>query len=222
MIPCARASCGKTFEKTPEFRATRKYCCSACKRAEIGRRWAQKHRRENPKPPTTPHILMCQNPSCENKFQSVRSDAKYCCEKCKLSVWKTINKERLKKQRLARYERTREQLIRNSKKWKAKNPMIVLAQTHERRARRIGAKEVRFNPEMIWNRDLGVCQLCGVPCTKKQGRTHRPTDGNIDHIIPLGPGSHSPENCRLLCASCNSKKISQDKEKLKEWRSSVT
>lgn len=219
MVRCARPSCGKMFEKITEFRATRKYCSRACKHAEISRRWSQKNRKENPKPHKKPLLLICQNPPCQNEFQSFRSDAKYCCEKCRLSIWKTANKERLKEQRLARYERTKEQLHRNSKKWKTNNPMIVLAQAHERRARRIGAEEVRFNPEMIWDRDRGICQICGILCTKKQGRAHRPTDGNMDHITPLGPGPHSPDNCRLLCAACNLKKISKDKQILREWRS---
>jgi len=57
----------------------------------------------------------------------------------------------------------------------------------------------KLNSRNIWLRDGGVCQYSGRPL--------RPSEGNIDHVIPLSRGgSNSWENCVLSCRQLNQKK----------------
>lgn len=61
---------------------------------------------------------------------------------------------------------------------------------------------------LIWRRDKGICQLCGVLCIPKDaGGTDRRFWPTIDHIIPKSKGgTDDPENLRLACGSCNAAK----------------
>lgn len=57
----------------------------------------------------------------------------------------------------------------------------------------------KLNSRNIWLRDGGVCQY--------SGRQLRPSEGNIDHVIPLSRGGpNSWENCVLSCKQLNQKK----------------
>lgn len=58
----------------------------------------------------------------------------------------------------------------------------------------------------IYQRDKGICQICGLPVdrTLKVNNRYSPT---IDHIIPLSKnGLHEKSNCQLAHRSCNSSK----------------
>jgi 5-methylcytosine-specific restriction endonuclease McrA len=64
--------------------------------------------------------------------------------------------------------------------------------------------------EAIYERDGGVCLLCGKlvkPGTaffNLRSDYHKPA---IDHIVPRARGGQNdPDNLRLLCWSCNSQK----------------
>lgn len=58
----------------------------------------------------------------------------------------------------------------------------------------------------IYNRDKGICQICGLPVPD----TNEPTDqwaATVDHIIPLSKGGlHTGTNCQLAHRLCNSLK----------------
>ncbi len=57
----------------------------------------------------------------------------------------------------------------------------------------------KLNSRNIWLRDGGVCQY--------SGKALRPSEGNIDHIIPVSRGGqNSWENCVLSCKKLNEKK----------------
>jgi len=57
----------------------------------------------------------------------------------------------------------------------------------------------KLNSSNIWLRDAGVCQY--------SGKSLRPNEGNIDHVIPVSKGgSNSWENCVLSCKKLNQKK----------------
>jgi 5-methylcytosine-specific restriction endonuclease McrA len=62
----------------------------------------------------------------------------------------------------------------------------------------------------IFDRDGGVCQLCGRR-TRFGGNTVSPFDrviaGHVDHIFPRSRGGqNNPENLRVLCITCNAQK----------------
>lgn len=67
--------------------------------------------------------------------------------------------------------------------------------------------------EKLWDRDGGVCQLCGTMCDRKdyEEREGCFVAGNdypsIDHIVPLAlGGSHTWDNVQLAHRRCNSVK----------------
>ena len=64
--------------------------------------------------------------------------------------------------------------------------------------KRCGTKEV-VEPAVVYERDMGLCQLCGLPVG--------PGELHIDHRIPLvSGGEHSYENCQTTHGACNYKK----------------
>lgn len=87
----------------------------------------------------------------------------------------------------------------------------LLRNKQRRRARERGVEiNERIDRALVYERDGGICQECFAALT---------ADGwEMDHIRPLGPGSHSWTNVQVLCRPCNRKKISSDRRELKEWR----
>jgi 5-methylcytosine-specific restriction endonuclease McrA len=96
------------------------------------------------------------------------------------------------------------------RKWKKVHIEQVRRETRERRARRNGTFSTFYKRDEIFVRDAGICQICFSPVDSN--------DWHLDHIIPLGPGSDTPDNVRVTCPGCNLKKIPQDKKILKEWK----
>lgn len=57
----------------------------------------------------------------------------------------------------------------------------------------------RIDPQVVYARDHGICQLCQEPCTLE--------DASIDHVIPLSKGGpHTYANITLAHKRCNSRK----------------
>lgn len=69
----------------------------------------------------------------------------------------------------------------------------------KRRAILMDAYVEIVNPAVVYERDMGLCQLCGLPVG--------PGELHIDHRIPLVMGGeHSYANCQTTHAACNYKK----------------
>jgi 5-methylcytosine-specific restriction endonuclease McrA len=80
--------------------------------------------------------------------------------------------------------------------------VIVLA-----RFDKVPKRRPKFCAKAIWERDGGVCQYTG--------RKLRPSEGNIDHIIPRSRGGKTSwENCVLADKKVNSKKGSRLPEEI--------
>lgn len=64
-------------------------------------------------------------------------------------------------------------------------------------AHNIGVEELTNQDlERLYNDWSGFCPSCGLP-----------SDPTLDHIVPLSKGgTHTPDNVRLVCGSCNSAK----------------
>ena len=86
------------------------------------------------------------------------------------------------------------------KKWRKDNPDKVRAENARRRALTKGANIIEtVNPTVLFNRDLGMCQLCCLPIGDDKW--------HIDHILPLVfGGEHSYANTQLTHAKCNMSK----------------
>lgn len=67
---------------------------------------------------------------------------------------------------------------------------------------KVPKKRPKFGSRSIWSRDGGMCQY--------SGKSLRPGEGNIDHIIPRARGGKSTwENCVLAHKDINSRKGSR-------------
>lgn len=67
---------------------------------------------------------------------------------------------------------------------------------------RVPRRRPKFCAKAIWERDGGVCQYTG--------RKLKPSEGNIDHVIPVSRGGKSTwDNCVLADKKVNSKKGSK-------------
>lgn len=68
----------------------------------------------------------------------------------------------------------------------------------KRRAMKANGFVEHVDPAVVYERDMGLCQICGLPVED---------DFNMDHRIPLFlGGKHSYDNCQTSHASCNFKK----------------
>lgn len=75
--------------------------------------------------------------------------------------------------------------------------------------------------EIIFERDNGICQICGLPIPTSVDRCNR-WAGTIDHKIPLSKGGlHSYENCWLSHRQCNSNKQDLTYGYLTDWKEKI-
>lgn len=77
-----------------------------------------------------------------------------------------------------------------------------------RRVRRSGVHKETVNRLSVYDRDRYRCYQCGVKV--KVSATYMPNQATLDHVIPLSAGgSHTYDNLRTCCQSCNSKKTNK-------------
>ena len=64
--------------------------------------------------------------------------------------------------------------------------------------------------DVVWNRDGGRCQKCGIECLHRTARVPRWDAwqrGEMDHVVPKSKGgTNDVDNLRLLCRRCNRRK----------------
>lgn len=172
--------CGHTAPVGPKSR-----CCIPCgkqRQAVSSRQWLDRNREKAQQGQRERYAL---NPKVENE-RSRR--------------WKAANRERVAEYRRALYERSQKDT--NSAKvadYRRRNPGKHAEIENRRRARLLGAFVEPIDPDEVWNRAGGVCQICGEPVERRKA--------TIDHIIPLaGNGTHEPANAQLAHGPCNSRK----------------
>ena len=113
------------------------------------------------------------------------------------------------------YERKREHVTTRHKQY-----MRGKKSERERQIARAFIEDVSF--ESIYNRDCGVCQICGLPVHPTKG-VDNSWDGTIDHIVPLSVGGeHSMANCQLAHRICNSIKCQASTEFKINWTEKAT
>lgn len=87
----------------------------------------------------------------------------------------------------------------HTKHGRHKDKDYLCAIAAKRRALKRGATVEFVDPQIVYERDMGLCQICGLPV--EDG------DFSMDHRMPLSRGGeHSYANCGTAHASCNSRK----------------
>lgn len=119
---------------------------------------------------------------CMQIFYSEFPSAVYCSKKCRKRAQSKRNHER--------------------------DRVAGRSSSHRSRARKAGvAYDPAITLKKLWNRDGGICQICGMPCNweDKAYGASGPTHPSIDHIVPLSKGgSHTWGNVQLAHHYCNS------------------
>jgi len=133
----------------------------------------------------------------------------------RVARWRRENPDKARAARKRRYDRHRKELLEKSKawqhknrdkvnaarrRWRAANPERFAHRNREHRsrvrARSRGNKVVPVDRLAIYERDGGICHLCGQPSDRKTFC--------LDHLVPIALGGpHSPENVAVAHRSCN-------------------
>lgn len=94
----------------------------------------------------------------------------------------------------------------SERRWMAANPDRARAKVQRRRARIAGAFVEDIDLGVVFERDSGICGICGElvdPALKWPDRMSK----TLDHIVPLSRGGlHEYSNAQLAHAVCNSRK----------------
>jgi 5-methylcytosine-specific restriction endonuclease McrA len=123
--------------------------------------------------------------------------------------YKELDSEAIKK-KVAEYKANNKEKIREqSKEYRKNNREKVRSKLHDYRARKRGAFVEKIDFKVIYEKDNGICYLCGKPVNmNKLENENIPADyGTIDHVIPIiAGGLHEYTNIRLAHLSCNGAK----------------
>ena len=125
--------------------------------------------------------------------------------------WRAADPERAKRTEKERYQRhhdarvdaarayreaNREKTRATARAYGKAHPDVVWRSDANRRARERAAFVEAGDRALIYERDRGVCGICGKVVTRE--------DASVDHIVPLSKGGeHSYANTRLAHTRCN-------------------
>ncbi len=101
--------------------------------------------------------------------------------------------------RMAIYQRYRDDKIAYATRWNRENSEKRREICRRREARKRLTTVARVDYAAIWERDRGICYLCGLPVARE--------NLHFDHIIPLARGGfHTDENIAVTHSWCNLRK----------------
>lgn len=212
-------SCGVVFEYTHK----RRFCTDQCKREVKNRQRRSKRHSGKGK---------CSGCGIEFEFQHKRQ---FCTDECRVKNWRQLVKDEQRRKDECTCGKAKDKnasmcfeclnqkvFSKNCKCGKVFNtskPYLFrktdcdwclnkIKRTKSDAKRREATSVGNVDFQLIVKRCKGICQRCGVKTTSgnSKERTHR----TLDHIIPLSlGGTHTEENCTLLCRICNSIKSSK-------------
>lgn len=103
--------------------------------------------------------------------------------------------DRLEKNRVYR-EENREAWREKNRRWQDANPDKRADSSQRRRARKAAALVEDVDRLVVWNRDGGICGICGKPAD--------PEDWHLDHVVAIAVGGeHSYANVQVTHPRCN-------------------
>lgn len=113
--------------------------------------------------------------------------------------WSERNREKELKRRARYRERHREKIREKRRIYSRQNRDKQLERTMRRNARKRAARVGRVSYKRIWERDQGICYICGLKVERESC--------HFDHIVPLAKGgAHSESNIAVTHSWCNQQK----------------
>lgn len=118
-------------------------------------------------------------------------------------AWYHRNREHRRTYKERYYAERRAELTTKQREWNAANPELLKKQRARRKVRMRGGAVVEdVAREVVWDRDAGLCGICGEPCD--------PTDFHVDHVVPISKGGvHAYANVQLAHPFCNRRKAAK-------------
>lgn len=114
-------------------------------------------------------------------------------------AWERRNVNLTRKYRARYREKYREVLREKHRLYDKQNPDKALERVMRRRARKKRTRIGWVSYKRIWERDRGMCYICGQRVDRK--------DCHFDHVIPLSKGgAHAEYNIAVTHQWCNQKK----------------
>ena len=204
---CAR--CGEFVPAKKKTGPPAKYCSSRCR--EAANYVAAKARGTRYKPPLKPQLaVVCAQ--CLTGFESSRSDARFCSQRC-LSAWGRSHEKG--KCSIAECDRPIRAKGMCSKHYKAtmradgrlKNPPWddkAKARWRARKERMRGDSDAEtFSFHEVFDRDGWVCGICSGPVDPDL-KWPDPLSVSLDHIVPVSRGGkHRRDNAQCSHLRCN-------------------
>ena len=122
------------------------------------------------------------------------------CATARRRKWAAQNKDKEAEYNRRRYQKNPAKYIGASKEWAEANPERAKESKRnreaKRRARRHSSYVENVDPKKVFERDGGVCQICGDSIGDN--------GYHINHVIPLVKGGmHSYANTQLAHPRCN-------------------
>lgn len=109
------------------------------------------------------------------------------------------NRELLAEKRRVYQEAYPEHVRATKRAWDRRNPEKRKEGVLRRRARIRQNRVERVDYAVIWDRDQGMCHICGKPVDR--------SDVHFDHVVALvNGGAHSMDNIRVSHSICNMRK----------------
>lgn len=116
--------------------------------------------------------------------------------------WRENNADKIREYSVRYQEENLERIREANRKHYQNNKDAAFARAATRRARKRGAFVERVSPQVVFDRDEGVCQICKEPIGDQVW--------HIDHVIPLAKGGlHCYANVQLSHGICNLQKHSK-------------
>jgi len=180
--------CAECGEEFQTTNSTRVYCCAECRETALARQSYEKVLEVY-----VPRSFTCKECGEEITTEYGNKKSVFCCQGC-----------------AKRYE--------HKLRCSTVEHKIQKAEQTRRRKKQLKEQFVEcVNYDLLYERDKGVCQICGLPALYDK---HADWDwsGSIDHIIPLSRGGeHSMMNCQLSHRICNSIKLDKTDEFVIDW-----
>ncbi len=215
--------CGELFWKPDAFR--KKYCSKECQKAARQDEALECHRNAPSSPAPTVYRRECL--WCGEPFETAHPNKLYCSPECGYEMNKQQHREQWKAEYQPRIFTCKEcgrtvetECGHTSSEFcsiECSDKYHTRAYKMRRNKQMKAAYRAPVSFKHIYNRDHGICQICGLPVPQDKS-PNKLWAATIDHIVPLSKGgTHEPDNCQLSHRLCNSIKLAATQDFTIDW-----